>query len=251
MADFKVFNHPRPKKSVLPPLPKKRKTEHKIEEINFDFDKREDYLTGFHKRKVARIKQAQAEAEKKAREERTELRKTVCWMLAIPSPLPHNSDCILALESNYANSNLQLREERKKELEQHVDAVNALVGNTRTSDQEGASGDEVWGGIEDEIEPEAVDHEEEYIDEDRYTTVTVEAVDISKDGLHRVVDDSDSEPAEDVVAKPDEKVSQAKKKWPKKEKKKKFRYESKAERKVTRSKQKAGNKAKADARKDR
>lgn len=84
MADFKVFNHPRPKKSVLPPLPKKRKTEHKIEEINFDFDKREDYLTGFHKRKVARVKQAQAEAEKKAREERTELRKTVCWMLASP-----------------------------------------------------------------------------------------------------------------------------------------------------------------------
>jgi ribosomal RNA-processing protein 17 len=38
------------------------------------------------------------------------------------------------------------------------------------------------------------------------------------------------------------------KKWPKKEKKKKFRYESKAERKVTRGKQKAGNKARADAR---
>lgn len=83
MADLKIFNHPRPKRSVLPPLPKKRKTEHKIEEINFDFDKREDYLTGFHKRKVARAKQAQVEAEKKAREERTELRKTVRFAIKI------------------------------------------------------------------------------------------------------------------------------------------------------------------------
>lgn len=143
-----------------------------------------------------------------------------------------------------------MREERKKDLEQHVDAVNALVGNTPASEQEHESGDEVWGGIEDEREVEVVDHEEEYVDEDRYTTVTVEAVDISKDGLHRVVEGSDSEPTEYVLMKPDEKVSQAKKKWPKKEKKKKFRYESKAERKVTRSKQKAGNKAKANARKD-
>lgn len=77
MAELRIFNHPRPKKSVLPPPFKKRKTEHKIEEINFDFEKREDYLTGFHKRKVARVKLAQAEAEKKAREERLELRKTV------------------------------------------------------------------------------------------------------------------------------------------------------------------------------
>jgi ribosomal RNA-processing protein 17 len=77
MAELKIFNHPRPKKSVLPPLPKKRKTDHKIEEISFDFDKRADYLTGFHKRKVARIKLAQAEAEKKAREERVGVRKTV------------------------------------------------------------------------------------------------------------------------------------------------------------------------------
>ena len=77
MAEIKIFNHPRPKKSDLPPLPKKRKTEHKIEEINFDFEKRADYLTGFHKRKVARVRQAQAEAGKKAREERAERRKTV------------------------------------------------------------------------------------------------------------------------------------------------------------------------------
>jgi ribosomal RNA-processing protein 17 len=81
MAEIKIFNHPRPRKSVLPPMFKKRKTEHKIEEINFDFEKRADYLTGFHKRKVARVKQAQAEADKKAREEKAELRKTVRFIL--------------------------------------------------------------------------------------------------------------------------------------------------------------------------
>jgi len=72
-----IFNHPRPKKSVLPPLSKKRKTEHKIEEIAFDFSAREDYLTGFHKRKVQRHKQAQLENEKKAKEEKISMRKQV------------------------------------------------------------------------------------------------------------------------------------------------------------------------------
>ena len=73
----RIFNHPRPKKSLLPPPSKKRKTDHKIEEISFDFDARADYLTGFHKRKVQRATRAKAEAEKKAREERIGLRKQV------------------------------------------------------------------------------------------------------------------------------------------------------------------------------
>lgn len=69
---------PRPKRSVLPPLRKKRKIDHNIEEINFDDTARADYLTGFHKRKVQRTKRAQEEAEKKAREERITMRKQVC-----------------------------------------------------------------------------------------------------------------------------------------------------------------------------
>lgn len=68
---------PRPKKSTLPPQPKKRKRTAAIEEISFDFDARADYLTGFHKRKVERMKRAQAENEKKAKEERILQRKQV------------------------------------------------------------------------------------------------------------------------------------------------------------------------------
>jgi len=75
-----IFRHPRPKKSLLSNQPsKKRKTEHKIEEISFDTSAREDYLTGFHKRKVQRIKAAQVEAQKKEREERVLMRKQVSY----------------------------------------------------------------------------------------------------------------------------------------------------------------------------
>jgi ribosomal RNA-processing protein 17 len=77
MLEEGIFRHPRPKKSTLPPLLKKRKLDYKIEEISFDTSAREDYLTGFHKRKVARTKQAQAEAAKKAKEEKIALRKQV------------------------------------------------------------------------------------------------------------------------------------------------------------------------------
>jgi ribosomal RNA-processing protein 17 len=145
-----------------------------------------------------------------------------------------------------------LREERKQELEEHVAAVNAifkafsLVGAGLDCGVEG----EVWGGIEDEgaEAEEVLDREEEYVDEDRWTTVTVEAVDISKEGLKKVREEESDEEVPQLLVEKNE-AGKEKKKWPKKEKKKKFRYESKAERRFTRGKQKAGNKARADARK--
>jgi len=143
----------------------------------------------------------------------------------------------------------QLREERKQELEEHVQAVNSLLQDVEAAPlgvfDSDSDTDDAWGGIAND----PVDHEEEYIDEDKYTTVTVEAVDVSKEGLEKIVD-SDEEGEEKVYKKVEEKDDR-KKKWPKKEKKKKFRYETKAERKVTRGKQKAGNKARADARRGR
>ena len=63
---------------MIPPLKKKRKSTSAIEEITFDFDAREDYLTGFHKRKLQRIKHAKEEAAKKKREEKITARKVVC-----------------------------------------------------------------------------------------------------------------------------------------------------------------------------
>jgi ribosomal RNA-processing protein 17 len=70
-----MFARPRPKKSILPP--RKRKTTHSIEEISFDDAGRQEYLTGFHKRKVQRVKRAQEEAAKKEKLEKLETRKQV------------------------------------------------------------------------------------------------------------------------------------------------------------------------------
>lgn len=74
-----MFARPRPKKSALGggPPPKKRKAAHAVEEIKFDPDARNEYLTGFHKRKVQRTKRAQEEAAKRARQEKIDLRKQV------------------------------------------------------------------------------------------------------------------------------------------------------------------------------
>ena len=62
--------------TVAPPK-KKRKVDSKIEEITFNPKDRQDYLSGFHKRKVQRQKQAQAEAVKREREEKLAARKAV------------------------------------------------------------------------------------------------------------------------------------------------------------------------------
>jgi ribosomal RNA-processing protein 17 len=48
-----------------------------VPEITFDDSAREDFLTGFHKRKVARIKTAQELAVKKGREELLKARAKV------------------------------------------------------------------------------------------------------------------------------------------------------------------------------
>lgn len=64
-------------KAMGPPPSKKRKLFSTIEEIAFDPSAREDYLTGFHKRKLQRIKHAKEEAVKREREEKLTARKIV------------------------------------------------------------------------------------------------------------------------------------------------------------------------------
>ncbi|KAL7817028.1 nucleolar protein 12 domain-containing protein [Trichoderma aethiopicum] len=220
-----MFAKPRPKKSVLPPPSKKRK--YGVEEVSFDFDARHEYLTGFHKRKQQRIKHAQEEAAKRAREERLRTRA-------------------------------QIREERKREVEQHVEHVNKLLRESgaievddteEQSGEEGEANDGEWDGFPDRPNLDIVDHEEEYIDEDRYTTVTVESVSISRDGLERPEKPQEKAEGEDQKEEP-EKAPQDQSKGPArpKKKKQKFRYESKIERQLTERRQKAKSKAKSRAR---
>ena len=119
-----------------------------------------------------------------------------------------------------------------------------------------------WGEVE-----EIPDHQDEFSDDDKHTTVVVEAVGVTRDGLHKLPTEADSEeessnqarkhttesmiePTEATLADSTGKRAKtlAYQKGPKK-RKKKFRYESKAERKETRRKEKSGNKAKAKSRK--
>ncbi|KAI7768640.1 hypothetical protein LZL87_000187 [Fusarium oxysporum] len=203
-----MFAKPRPKKSILPPPSKKRKMTSAVEEVNFDFEARQEYLTGFHKRKQQRIKNAQEEAAKRARQEKLELRK-------------------------------QIREERKRDVEEHVQTVNRLLQESEAAgavEQESDEEDGEWDGFPDQPELDIVDHEEEYIDEDRYTTVTVESVSVTRDGLHKPqVDDKDNE--EDKKVEEPEDDQKVKSRREPKKKKKKFRYETKFERQLTDKKQ--------------
>lgn len=209
-----MFAKPRVKKTLGPP-PKKRKAQHSIEEIAFDNDARADYLTGFSKRKQARIKHAQEQAAEQARLEKIETRK-------------------------------QLRDERKRDIESHVEQVNALLREAQNAGQDDDDSDEDWKGFGDEPPPELkpMNFEEEYIDEDKFTTVKIESVNIDRDGLHRPEDDENesSDADGDGESKTEKKKAEgekpSKEQKPKK-KKKKFRYETKFERRLSESKRKA------------
>lgn len=114
------------------------------------------------------------------------------------------------------------------------------------SDKEG---DDEWDGLDNAAPApalEPVDHEEEYIDEDLYTTVKVEAVSVDRDGLHNKaeLEAADEEDEEDNRKKWEGASSRAASKKKARfedqgKKKKKFRYESKLERSLSARKNKA------------
>lgn len=144
-------------------------------------------------------------------------------------------------------------------MEDHVKNIEALLKENRVAgldseEEEDKGDDEEWDGIDDAAPApappalEPVDHEEEYVDEDLYTTVKIEAVSIDRDGLHNKADleaedqDSEDETGEKKTNAKEGSDGKAKKSWkdqPKK-KKKKFRYGTKLERQATNRKNNAG-----------
>lgn len=231
----------------MPPPNKKRRTMPapkmkgpRPEEISFDLSAREDYLTGFHKRKVQRTKAAQEAADKRAKEEKR-------------------------IQRN------KLREERKRDLEERVKVVDAYMQPIIQQDKERAKQREDSSESDNEETepteepPEKIDHEAEYIDEDKYTSVMVEEVGVDRDGFVRADDGTEgtvvteNEKGEAETKATDPKTLKQRK-WthekPKragsapKKKREKFRYESKAERRVEREKQRAKNSKQAKARRE-
>lgn len=199
------------------------------ETIHFDHAAREEYLTGFHKRKIARIALARAEIEKREKEERVKLRR-------------------------------DLRRQRQLDLETFGEEVNRVAnrlnGNTDGPDTTSAEDRNCavdFNGLQ-HVEP--IHSEDEFIDEGVYTNVVTESVCISKAGFSRTFEKRDEENDGSVCTKRIHHTMRSKSlTTPEKSKQKKtrinFRYESKAERKVERmrqgtkkNKQKAARKAK-------
>lgn len=126
----------------------------------------------------------------------------------------------------------------------------AAAADEGEDDGEATGSDDEWSGISD-AEPPPIDHEAEYIDEDKYTTVTVEAMDVTREGLFKAEQQEVKEDEKKAADTSEEPTSDKKRKWTKdkpkdaahktKKKKRNFRYESKAERKATRSKERSKN----------
>lgn len=169
-----------------------------------------------------------------------------------------------------------MRQKRKDELEEHVKAVNDALSSAVAGDSESQAvyedeSNNEWTGVSEDAEggsPEAapavrpVDHEDEYIDEDKYTTVTVEEVGISRHGFDRAEDSSEDGSEGDALqtradsgrastkSQPSRTVSrQEEREGRLRKKRKKFKYESKADRKVTKAKERMKNSRAAKTRK--
>lgn len=132
-------------------------------------------------------------------------------------------------------------------MEEHVKQVQDLLkqaeqaGQDGDEDSEDGTEDEAWDGFEDSPALEPVDQQQEYIDEDLYTTVTVESVSVDREGLHKPLEEAERREREAQSKKAMEEGDAAnkdKKERPKK-KKKKFTYETKFERQIADRKQKA------------
>jgi ribosomal RNA-processing protein 17 len=149
-----------------------------------------------------------------------------------------------------------------------MNILNGVGGAMEGSEEEEEGAEEQWVGFEEETPVNGKDAE--YVDEDQYATVTVEAVEITRDGFvaHH---NSDEESAHDeggvtageeaVEAKASTSdVKGGKKPWSKtrpagdkskRKKKRNFKYESKEDRKLNRTRERSKQKAHAIARKAR
>lgn len=153
-------------------------------------------------------------------------------------------------------------------------AANAVDGYGSGSEgidgtaQDGDEGQQAeWAGIADPVD---VRREEEYIDEDKYATVTIEPVSITKDGFEAIRgpdedddqdeagDDTDSGGSQEADSNGVRRDASGKRIWTKekpkstqpKRKKKKFRYETYSERKFQRTKEKSKRVARAISRRE-
>lgn len=192
----------------------------KLESLTFDNTARHDYLTGFHKRKLARIKQAQEAAVKREKEELAVTRKQIRDQRKAEMEERKEAAQIASRRASRISAGLPVAESSSED-EDEEEATEDTLGAKYGSDMEETKETET---------KKAANFEEMYVDEDALTSVVVEEMD-----LEAIL--SDEEPVTKKV-QVGEGEGDAKKKVTrkKKEKKKKFRYLSKEERKTERVK---------------
>ncbi|RLV92672.1 Ribosomal RNA-processing protein 17 [Spathaspora sp. JA1] len=105
----------------------KQAKKHLVEEVVFDKESRKEYLTGFHKRKLQRQKKAQEYNKEQDRLRRIQERK-------------------------------ELRDERKKDLENQLNAFNKTMKDITVDEDEE---EEQWNGFEEKEQEEEEEEKEE------------------------------------------------------------------------------------------
>ncbi|KAJ7647225.1 nucleolar protein 12-domain-containing protein [Roridomyces roridus] len=188
---------------------KKRAKESQVKEVLFDDEARREFLTGFHKRKLAKADAARKKAVEREKQERQESR----------------------------------REQRRHLRERAI--ANATEVEKAYGADDGHSDQDEWGGISDVADKgKGRQMEEEYEDEDMLATVTV-VEDFDPDALIHGPRPRSIPAAPSTVPAPPVKAASSER--PKKKTKpKKVRYETKDARMRERTKQRARKTEKAE-----
>ncbi|KAG0210868.1 hypothetical protein BGX28_008835 [Mortierella sp. GBA30] len=214
---------------------KKRKArQEQITEVSFDPEARKEYLTGFHKRKVHRQNVARELAKQKEHEEKLEARK----------------------EARAARKEMQ--EEKVQEYEKYRRQLKIRYGEALSDEDEEdtvfSSGDEEKDGEKKEPKQakfktktslttvtviEDMDQDDGTFGMPKNNTATMEQknkkmkTDVNEDEEDEEDEDDNDKKRQKIGSSSATTMKGAKKIWPAKEKKKKFRYEGKVQRKIT------------------
>ncbi|KAG6879663.1 hypothetical protein C0992_013199 [Termitomyces sp. T32_za158] len=193
---------------------KKKAKREQIKEIVFDDAARREFLTGFHKRKVAKADAARKKAVEREKQERQETRREQRRML---------------------------REQAVKNAAEVESAYHALIGNSN------AEVDDEWTGIS--TSDKGKKKEEEYEDEEVTATVTI-VEDFDPDtfiyGSRTINDTEKLEPSSSTTPPVKSSTQEHQSVLRKKVKSQKVRYQTKDERKAERTKQRARRTEKAE-----
>ncbi|KAJ3896828.1 nucleolar protein 12-domain-containing protein [Lentinula edodes] len=205
---------------------KKRAKRNQVQEVIFDDTARHDFLTGFHKRKLAKTEAAKKKALEREKQQRQEDRREVRAYLKS-----------LAVSLTLVQQRRMLRERAAENAAEIEKAYGATLAPS--------AGDQEWQGISDPSDQK----EQEYEDEEVLATVAI-VEDFDPDtllhGPTKTVSDPESSSVPVVAGPSHRNSSDPAAKLTRKKQPKKVRYQTKDARKSERTKQRARRTEKAE-----